>query len=502
VEWSFERLPFTWSAWLIERSLVGENYGGPYFYAAMKATEAGITIPDEDLEEGLWNPGDWEGTAAAVQDYWQLVDQSVVCLDDYTVQFNLVVNDPLFFYKMNIYGASIIDSEWAIDNGEWDGSETTYLAEAVEFLTGNMSEGGGGFLTRNVASTAAYKLVSLEGDLLVAEAFKDYWGGQPAVSTVQFKAVTNIDSVFLALQQGDADTTNITTEWALLEGKLRGAEGITIWEDPSWFPTIVDMFAFETAIEATDNPLIGSGKLDGEGIPPDFFADENVRKGFAHSFNSQAYIDTAFLGNGEALTMVLPPMFSSYDRTLPSYDIYDPEKAEAAFKAAFGGEVWNKGFKLTLQASGIRFIPVMEILKEEIEALNPKFRIELEFVSLEDFNSINDGQQPIYWALTLADYPNYDFFADYYGGNFNFNEGYDPAFNEMITPMIREAGLILDSKERAVRHREIAELAFEHLPIYVLPLGNVFVVTSDSLEGAYYNPYVLSNFYWKDVAKK
>ena len=37
-------------------------------------------------------------------------------------------------------------------------------------------------------------------------------------------------------------------------------------------------------INPTGNPNIGSGKLDGNGIPPDFFADINVRKAFLHAF--------------------------------------------------------------------------------------------------------------------------------------------------------------------------------------------------------------------------
>ena len=36
---------------------------------------------------------------------------------------------------------------------------------------------------------------------------------------------------------------------------------------------------------STDNPTIGSGKLDGKGIPPDFFSDKDVRLGFTYAFD-------------------------------------------------------------------------------------------------------------------------------------------------------------------------------------------------------------------------
>ena len=48
------------------------------------------------------------------------------------------------------------------------------------------------------------------------------------------------------------------------------------------------------------NPYIGSGELDGNGIPADFFSDVHVRKAFNYCFDYDAYIDDASGWRGRA----------------------------------------------------------------------------------------------------------------------------------------------------------------------------------------------------------
>src|SRR4030042_3259864 len=43
---------------------------------------------------------------------------------------------------------------------------------------------------------------------------------------------------------------------------------------------------------------IGSGELDGDGIPYNFFNDSNVRKGCCYAFNYPTYITSALSGQG------------------------------------------------------------------------------------------------------------------------------------------------------------------------------------------------------------
>ena len=79
--------------------------------------------------------------------------------------------------------------------------------------------------------------------------------------------------------QGDIDI--IGSEEPAHLAELEGEEGVSIIKDlPA--PTVT-CTTFNYNI-SPDSEHIGSGMLDGEGIPTDFFTDTNVRLGFAYSF--------------------------------------------------------------------------------------------------------------------------------------------------------------------------------------------------------------------------
>ncbi len=70
---------------------------------------------------------------------------------------------------------------------------------------------------------------------------------------------------------------------------------------------------------AAPNPYIGSGKLDGNGIPPDFFADVNIRKGFSYAFDWDTFITDVYKGEAvQSLEIPLPGM-PGYDPNVPHY---------------------------------------------------------------------------------------------------------------------------------------------------------------------------------------
>ena len=137
------------------------------------------------------------------------------------------------------------------------------------------------------------------------------------------------------------------------------------------------------------NPYIGSNKLDGNGVPPTFFADVHVRKGFAYAFDAQLVIDEVY--NGEAIpsyTLSLVGM-PGYDANAPHYS-FDLEKAAEEFKLAdvdgdgvVAGEdpddIWEMGFRLQMlynTGNTTRQI-YAEILQANLAEVNEKFVIEV-----------------------------------------------------------------------------------------------------------------------------
>ena len=112
--------------------------------------------------------------------------------------------------------------------------------------------------------------------------------------------------------------------------------------------------------EAVSNPYIGSGKLDGNGVPPDFFADVHIRKAFSYAFDWDTFIADVY--NGEAVQSIELPMpgMPGYDENAPHYT-FDLDKSAEEFKLADldhdgiaagdetdGTDVWNVGFRLQM----------------------------------------------------------------------------------------------------------------------------------------------------------
>jgi peptide/nickel transport system substrate-binding protein len=486
IEWSIKRgfaIGSGTTQYFFEAPLLGELYDGAPGFVAAEAEKLGVDTSAED-----WDYTAWEGAEAAFNTYWQKLEEAIVCKDDFTLQMTLVYPDAQFLQRIATYAAAVIDSEWAKGLGEWNG-----VANFEDWL--NLVDTSG-FLANQVSSTAPYRLLSKEGDLMIAEAFEDYWGEQPELSVVQFKSMSDIDSMFLAVQQGDGDVTSINFQWDLLEGKMRGVPEVSIYEDPNWFSQEVPVMMFNPDINTEGNSLTGSGQLDGAGIPSDFFADPNIRKAFAHSIDSQKLIDGLYSGRAIPLTMVIPPTYSTYDASLPSYDMYDPEKAEEYFKAAFDGKVWETGFEITLVDSLRRNDAALLAIKEGVEDLNPNFKVNVKTITEEEWSDIDENNYfPLLVDAIIADYPDYDYFYDYYVRK-------SLHVNEAIPPLIVQANRSLELEERKALHKQIAEIGYEDMYVYVLPFNQAFVIANSRVENIYYNPYISSSFYWKHLSKK
>ncbi len=481
VEYSLERLlvvnPADSGGWILMEPLTG--------YYGNAAAELGEDATDQDYA-----------------DFYKVIDNSVTCPDGpdgLTVQFNLAQADPAFFVKTIFYGASIVDKAWAVENGMWDGSEATWR----EWVGADLRES---YLQNNMSGTGAYQLVNWQtGNRAIAEAFPDYWGGAPKLQNVQIQLVDDQAARILALQQGDADVVDI--ERSAL-GQVEGQPNITIRDaatDPSldWSSTLVSAVFMNQAVVAENNPNLGSGRLDGQGIPADFFSDVNVRKCINYSFDPQAYIDQVLQGYGQKLTMALPPSYLGYDPEVPTYS-YDPGKAEEACRAAWGGKLWENGFQFTITYStGTQaHQTVAEIIKSNLEFLNPKFRVQTRGMAWPDFlDQSLRGLLPVVingWIPDFADPDNYmhTFYQTdgYYADSVNFSDAQIDAWD-------KQARSSFDQAERVELYRQIAERGYELSTYVLLPQGVPFLVQSADLKGTYVNPMLSGSYLWRKLSK-
>lgn len=440
---------------------------------------------------------DPEAYQAAVD--YATIDGAVECPDGpdgLTVQFNLQQVEPAFLAIQAYTAFSVIDSQFAIDNGMWDGTEETW----TEWIGRDVTQE---FLHENASGTGAYQLVEWNDQQTILEAFEDYWGGAPAIQNAVFQYIEEQSNRILAIQQGDADHVIINERTALVQ--LEGSDGVNILEDPEWGTTGVTTIFFNYDIDTSNNEDVGSGELDGSGIPSDFFADPDVRRGFAHLFDQEGFIEQIYEGSGTALTVGLPPTFLGYN---PDVDIrtLDLEAAEEAFRAAFGGELWETGFEFTALYNAGNTIrqTALEIIADNLSFVNPDFVMNVRSLQWADFLARTDeGKAPMFvlgWGADYADPKNFidTFYSD--SGFYSARTGIN--FPEMQA-LIDEGNSLIETEERVPAYEQIAQLHYDLAPLIALPEQAPFLVVRDEVQGMYRNPMLStgSPFLIKNLSK-
>ena len=90
----------------------------------------------------------------------------------------------------------LLDSQFAIDNGMWDGTEATW----TEWIGRDVTQE---FLHNNASGTGAYQLVEWNDQQTILEAFADYLGRRTCHSKYRHSVRRRASlTVILAIQQG------------------------------------------------------------------------------------------------------------------------------------------------------------------------------------------------------------------------------------------------------------------------------------------------------------
>ncbi|MBW1722144.1 MAG: ABC transporter substrate-binding protein [Deltaproteobacteria bacterium] len=268
---------------------------------------------------------------------------------------------------------SIIDKKWAIKNGCWDGN----YAHAAKF---NGPESGKEPLAKIENGTGPYTIKEwVPSDRIVYERFDGYWGKKPPIKTGIRKYVPEWSTRMLMMQSGDLSVLRVPASHL---PEVQEMKNVRLVETPSLFVTTA---FFCQHIETAGNPNIGSGKLDGNGIPPDFFSDINVRKAFQHCFDAKLYKKEVTNGKGEILTAPLPKGLP-FQKDVKGYE-FNLKKAAEYMKKAWGGKVWEKGFKMTIlyNTGNDMRQAAANMIAENVMKLNPKFKIEVSHVEWKDY---------------------------------------------------------------------------------------------------------------------
>ncbi len=360
----------------------------------------------------------------------------------------------------------VVSKNWAVARGGWDGTEQTwkqfnnFAKDASPFFSA--SNGTGPF------QVARWDIAAKR---LTLTAHENYFAGAPQLKTIHMMTVDEPSTLRLMLESGDADVAEISTKFA---AQLKGNPDITVYDNLPRLRTDPVIF-FTLDINMQGNPDVGSGQLDGQGIPSNFFADKDLRKGFEYAFDYDAFLQQSMEGRGEMALGPAPAGLVKYDDGFKRYH-FDLEKAKAHFQKAWDGRVWEKGFKFTItyNTSGDMRQIASEILKRNVESLNPKFQIDLRGVTWPAFlEKTAKRQMPMWargWVADYADAHNFYFPFIHSQGRYALSQGYkNPMADRLIEKAVSETNLA----KRNLLYRQVHNFMHEDaMQIYTVhPTG-------------------------------
>jgi peptide/nickel transport system substrate-binding protein len=392
-------------AYSLQRGLLQDRIDGPH-WMTLEAFFGLYTIEDLAIE------------TAGVESFDEVPDDALVAtcekvkeaisFDDEagTVTYKLLQPTPWFLAMMvNSFMGATFDMEWMVENGAWDGSCDTWVQyhdpAAEDTILFNTANGTGPYMLDHWTP----------GEEIVMVANENYWrtepiweggpSGAPSIKRVVIKNIDEWGTRLAMFEAGDADYIYVPSQYrpqlepyyktecqadgACVEGNADGY--VQAWRDLPSLAMTPAQFNWQISVEG-GNPFVGSGELDGNGIPSDFFTDLHVRKAFNYCFDFDTMIQDALNGEGiQAQGPIIAGMMGYREGEDPLYS-YDPAKCEEEFKMADvdhdgipAGEdeddVWSVGFYLQMAyntGNDTRRL-ASEILKAGLESVNDKFAV-------------------------------------------------------------------------------------------------------------------------------
>jgi len=251
-------------------------------------------------------------------------------------------------------------------------------------------------------------------------------------------------------------------------------------------------------LNAEGNANLGSGKLDGEGIPPDFFSDIHVRKGFSYLFPYDIMIEKAQQGQAIRNPGPIPEGLLGYTDDPELFYEFDLEKAKEEFQQAWDGELWEKGCKYNIfynEGNDVRKT-ACDMLSTYAKMVNPKFELTPVGVQWSSYlKQFLAEQLPMYTIGWLADYPDpHNWVPTYLGSSGTYSgyygENYIEWAKENVDPLIEAAMKSTDPEERASIYKELQQIAHDQaIALYLYqPIGHH--VQRDWVKGWYYNAMI------------
>jgi peptide/nickel transport system substrate-binding protein len=430
-----------------------------------------------------------------------------------TVTFNLATSWGPFLATLAQSWGSILDKDWAMENGTWDGDCATwqnyYGIDSSSSPIRDKTNGTGPYMLESWTPGEEKVLVKNPNWWRTEPTFE---GGPtaPTIERVVLKGVSEWGTRFAMLQAGDADLAGVpgenfsqvdpmVGEWCDYDvasdsfdckatenpdGALRLYRGM-----PSTSRTDA-LFIFNINTDG-GNPYIGSGQLDGNGIPADFFSDVHVRKAFNYCFDWEAYIADALSGEAVQVSGYAIPGMLGYDPNGPMYH-FDLDKCAEEMAMAWDGQVAENGFRLQIgyNTGNVTRQTIAQILQNNLSSIDEKYQVEIIGLPWPSFlAAYRASRLPIAvsgWAEDLHDPHNWaqPFLVGTYASRQQLPDDLLAQFEEKVSAAVA-AGT---DAERATLYQELTQMDYDNALAIRLAVGTGRRYEQRWMGGYYYNP--------------
>ncbi len=385
------------------------------------------------------------------------------------------------FLSIMAQWSMVINKKWAMAQGDWNGT-TAGLAKL-----NNPKKPEDTTLFSKANGTGPFKLAQWDRQSrqVILERNDNYWQKPAALKRVIYRVVEDFSPRRLMLQQGDAD---IITVGRPEQSQVEGLAGVRIIDDLTRLANI-GIFMNLNIDTSGGNPDVGSGRLDGNGVPADFFADVNVRRGIAQAFDYQTAIRDCYRGKASVGHGPVPKGMFGYNPSQKWY-AFDASKAASAFREARGGQIWNTGFKFTVafNSGNTGRQCAAQVLKVGVESLNPKFRVDVRGITWAQYLSLYRQKKLPMWIIGWgADYPDADNFVTPFllsTGTYSAAQSYK---NPEVDKLVTDGRSVTDPAKRRAIYYKLQEIAYNDVPTLWLDQVELMVMRS-WVRGWYWNP--------------
>jgi len=450
---------------------------------------------------------------------------AAITVDGDNVVFHLAQPwGPMLATVAQTWGA-VQSKAWVAANGGWDGDCATwqnfYATNSEEINAtkiGSGENGTGPYMLQEWTPKEKIVLVANENYWRTEAAWDGGPTGAPAIKTIVIKTIDEWSTRLAQLQAGDADSVTLGgpanyPQVDPLVGEECDAAGVCTVTDETKLLRVykglgqvsrTDMFlTFNINVEGGNN-LVGSGVLDGNGIPPDFFSDIHIRKAFAYCFDWDTYIADALNGEGVQSNNVMIPGMLGYQDDGPHYSM-DLDKCTEEFKASTwvaedGTSLWDKGFRMTIayNTGNTARQTVAQILQTNVSTVNPLFVIEVTGLPWPTFlQNQRASKLPVFisgWLEDIHDPHNWvvPYTIGTYGGRQRMPDELKEQFRDIVNRGVAEA----DPDKRAAIYAEFNQLYYDEVPTVLLAVSTGRRYEQRWVQGWFYNPIYPGTYYY------